>query len=257
MSGFATPATNAVSIPVGPPSAPLIAASATGTGRLSEKSLELTFCSQFSAEVAFRHFAPWPNRIVWFGLTQLQESQLGFDAVTSLGGFAIVFQFKASHTVTRKRGRRFKVEHSQMQLLQAAFGHRSRSCFYVFPDIGNINELVEAQSDVVGRSWLVDVASLPDPLPAPLKTRGALPRRDNCHFAYLGNVASGTVQFHSEPFWVNAYKAKEIARRIEFPERLMRTEELIRLLKSMNERAPRESQMSLRNAAIAVLPDHF
>src|ERR1700677_211688 len=109
MAGFATRSTNAVSIAVGPPSAPAIAAAATGTGKLSEKSLELTFCSQFSAEVAFRHFVPWPNRIVWFGLTQLQESQLGFDAVTSLGGFAIVFQFKASHTLTHRRGRRFKV----------------------------------------------------------------------------------------------------------------------------------------------------
>jgi hypothetical protein len=84
MSSFTTPTSSALAILVGPPTAASIAAAATGTGRLSEKSLELTFCAQFSAEAAFYHHVPWPHRIVWFGLTQLQENQLGFDAVTSL-----------------------------------------------------------------------------------------------------------------------------------------------------------------------------
>ncbi len=257
MANFATRATNAVSIPVGLPSTPAIAAAETGSGKLSEKSLELTFCSQFSAEVAFRHFVPWPNRIVWFGLTQLQESQLGFDAVTSLGGFAIIFQFKASQALTRRRGRRFRVEHGQMQTLQAAFGQHPHSCFYVFPDVGSIDELVQAGSDVIGHSWLVDVADLPDPLPAPLKRHSTAPRKDNCHFAYLGNPPGNGVEFHSEPFGVNAKKAKEIARRIEFPERLTRTEDLIPILKSLNERFLKKSRRFFRNTVLAVLPGHF
>lgn len=257
MSDFASSTSNAATIPLGAPNTPTIAASAIGAARLSEKSLELTFCAQFSAELFHRHYIPWSHRMVWFGLTQLQERQLGFDAVTSLGGFAVIFQFKASHTVTRTRGRRFKVEHRQMQTLKSAFGHHPHSCFYVFPDVGTVNELLDIHSDVIGHSWLVDVANIPNPIPAPTKTDGSGPRKDNCHFAYLGNPPGGDVEFHSDVFRVRAYKAKEVTQRLEFPERLLRTNDVVRLVKGMNKRFPDESRRVFRNTVMAVLADHF
>jgi len=45
--------------------------------RLSEKTLELNFCAQFSAKAQ--------KRLLWFGLTQKQEAKWGFDAAVKLG----------------------------------------------------------------------------------------------------------------------------------------------------------------------------
>ncbi len=256
-SVFSTTSSPVGSIPFGSPTNPAVAAAATGSGNLTEKTLELTFCSQFASENAFVHHVPWPHRIVWFGLTQLQENQLGFDAATSLGGFAILFQFKASHTVTKKRGRRFKVEHEQMSILRQSFGHHAGSCFYVFPDVGNIHELAPIHSDVIGNSWLMDVARLPNPIPPPLKSDNSGLRKDECHFAYLGNPVTGNIDFHSEPFSVRAYKAKDFIRHRRYPDRFRRTKEIVRQLKVMEKQFPQMSRHFFRNTVLAVLSDDF
>lgn len=240
----------------GPPTAPSIAAAATRTGDLVEKSLELTFCSQFAAEIAYHHYLPpWHSRIVWFGLTQLQENQLGFDAVTSLGGFAAIFQFKASHTVTKKCGRRFKVDHDQLDTLQKSFGQFHGTCFYVFPDVGNVRELAHVHSNVVGNSWLVDAADLPDPVPQPRKSNGGGLRRDNCHYAFLGRPPMGTVEFHSDPFRVRASRAKDFGRRQLYPEGMMPTEKLVYLLNEIRRASPEQSHRFFRNTVMAVFTD--
>jgi hypothetical protein len=55
--------------------------------RISEKTVELNFCSQFT-----RLFN---GGIIWFGLTQRQEAQAGFDACTKVGG--LLFSFSSKH----------------------------------------------------------------------------------------------------------------------------------------------------------------
>ena len=57
--------------------------------RLSEKTLEINFCAQFSAVCH--------HTILWYGLTQGEEAALGFDVATQLGGTSLLFQVKASH----------------------------------------------------------------------------------------------------------------------------------------------------------------
>jgi len=60
--------------------------------RLSEKTIELTFCHQFGRLAS--------SGLIWFGLTQKQESIAGFDACTKMRGRLLIFQFKAScHTL--------------------------------------------------------------------------------------------------------------------------------------------------------------
>jgi hypothetical protein len=148
----------------------------------------------------------------------------------------------------------FKVEHDQMQTLQSAFGHHSGSCYYVFPDVGNLTELASLHSDVVGHSWLVDVANLPSRIPPPFKNNSTVLRKDNCHFAYLGNPAAGVIQFHSQSFPVRGYKAKEIARRPIISRDPMPTEEMVRVLKAMHQE---EGRKFFRNTVMAVLPEYF
>ena len=73
--------------------------------RLSEKTIELTFCSQYGRSCGFD--------MIWFGLTQKQEARAGFDACTRLGGRLILLQFKASNYVLRNGYRRFIFKHNQ------------------------------------------------------------------------------------------------------------------------------------------------
>jgi hypothetical protein len=77
--------------------------------RLSEKTLELTICSQIS------FYAGHP--MTWFGLTQREEARAGFDACTTLNGRLFVFQFKASNITTNRGARRFTAPHNQMEKL--------------------------------------------------------------------------------------------------------------------------------------------
>ena len=61
--------------------------------RLSEKTLELTLCSQIATHLS--------RRMIWFGLTQDQEARAGFDACTRLNGRILILQFKASNKFVR------------------------------------------------------------------------------------------------------------------------------------------------------------
>jgi hypothetical protein len=96
--------------------------------RLPEKALELNFCAQFSELIK-------PRRALWFGLTQRQEAQWGFDASSNLGGWLIFFQFKALEKIN-ERVWRCQAAHTQLlrlqELSQECWG-KSASVFYAFP----------------------------------------------------------------------------------------------------------------------------
>ncbi|HKP35659.1 MAG TPA: hypothetical protein VJT71_02285 [Pyrinomonadaceae bacterium] len=149
--------------------------------------MELNFCTQFERFV---------NRpIIWFGLTQAQEAQAGFDACTRLGAKLLIFQFKASSYVLRNGARQFVAEHEQMQALRARCA-QGRSLFYVFPMVGTTLELTN-NPDLIGNTWLLDVADLPNSIPAPTK-RGGTPRKNKIHYIDVYDV--GFARIHSDPF---------------------------------------------------------
>ncbi|MFW6118795.1 MAG: hypothetical protein ACOC7S_00510 [Planctomycetota bacterium] len=165
--------------------------------RLSEKTIELNFCSQFS------RYAKTP--VIWFGLTQLQEARAGFDACTKLRGRLLLLQFKASNHILKRSGaRRFKLPHGQLQSLQARVNGYRRSVFYVFPDLGNTHEFAH-NSDIVRQSWLLDVSGLPS-LPLPTKQNGN-PRKNRIHYA---DLRAPIMHIHSELVEAKLTRASEV-----------------------------------------------
>ncbi len=159
--------------------------------RLSEKTLELNICAQFSA-----HFTG-KSKIFWFGLTQRQEAIAGFDACTKLNGRLLIFQFKASNHILKKTGdRKFIVSHHQLSALRSKVKHTTRSVFYALPLIGNTDEM-RKNSNLLSQTWLLDVASL-NKLGQPTKKDGSI-RKNGCHNMY---VRPNSVTIHSEPIEV-------------------------------------------------------
>lgn len=67
-----------LSPPLPRPGANLGTGNLIGAAKISEKTIELTTCAQFGSVFG--------TSMVWFGLTQRQERQHGFDAGTDLGG---------------------------------------------------------------------------------------------------------------------------------------------------------------------------
>ena len=163
--------------------------------RLSEKTIELNFCAQFTRNA--------PSLALWFGLTQRQEARSGFDACTRIGGRLLIFQFKASKYMLRSGLRRFFLQHDQLTKLQARVSGYWRSVFYVFPLVGTTLEL-SRNPDVLDQSWFLDVALLP-PIAAPTTSSGG-PRKRAVHYA---DVAPGIATIHSEPVDVELLAASE------------------------------------------------
>lgn len=160
--------------------------------RLSEKSVELNICAQITGAVN--------QRILWFGLTQAQEAQAGFDAATRLGGRVILFQFKASNmTMAGTKARRFYLEHDQLQtLINQANNKPDRSVYYVFPLIGNTQELQLHKGNFLRNTVLLDVTQLPNPFPPPtINTKPAQLRKNRTHYADV--LPTRLIQIHSDP----------------------------------------------------------
>jgi len=172
--------------------------------RIPEKTVELNFCAQFA-----RRFA---GRIVWFGLTQRQEAQAGFDACTRLGGLLLLIQFKASsHDVHRAfppphhaAARRFHAPHQQLVALQARAAP-GRRVVYAFPLIGTTLEL-RRQQDFMSTTWLLDVAAIPS-LAAPT-TRAGVARKSQIHYV---DVMPGHAVIHSDPVSVSLISSSVLA----------------------------------------------
>ncbi|HJW81098.1 MAG TPA: hypothetical protein VJ396_02545 [Acidiferrobacterales bacterium] len=166
--------------------------------KLSEKTLELNICAQFSA-----HLKGTAN-IFWFGLTQKQEAKAGFDACVKLHGRLLIFQFKASNKHLRNTGdRKFLAPHYQLSALHSRAKHTARSVFYALPLVGNTAEM-KKNPDLLAQTWLLDVGGLGH-LGAPTKADGSL-RRNGCHNMY---VRPGSVTIHSEPLEAQLLNATE------------------------------------------------
>jgi hypothetical protein len=165
--------------------------------RVAEKIIELNFCAQFAGL--------FPSPVIWFGLTQKQEAKLGFDACTKVGGRLFIFQFKASNNVLKSGARRFLASHLQMTTLQGQCKAK-RSVFYVFPGVGTTPELMKSP-DLLASSWLLDVDSLPKPMPAPTKKNGSL-RKSEAHYV---DVLPNRATIRSEPREARLVTPREVA----------------------------------------------
>lgn len=165
--------------------------------RLSEKTLELSICSQLAALLK--------RRVIWFGLTQRQEARAGFDACAKLGLRLVIFQFKASREL-RDNGstRRFKAPHLQMEALRQRVRQR-REVFFVLPHLGTTAEL-GLNSDLLSQTWVLDVADFP-PLAPPTNADGSN-RRSGEHYL---DLAPPIVTVRSEPVPVKATTLLELA----------------------------------------------
>ena len=164
--------------------------------RLSEKTLELTICSQISQQFGLRD-------AIWFGLTQRQEARFGFDACTKLNGRLLILQFKASNVLVQPKRfkrprRRFTVPHAQLVSLQRLCLKFPRLVHYVLPDLGTTSELYRNR-DIVGQSWCLDPSILPNPPSFPNNRAGN-------HYFYIDPPAC---EFRSEPFDIELKKIDE------------------------------------------------
>ncbi len=117
--------------------------------RLSEKTLELSITSQLTQRLNV-------PEAIWFGLTQRQERDLGFDVASRIAGRLLILQFKASSVIVHPQRynqprRRFTVPHGQLVNLQALANAFPNSVYYVFPDIGTATELA-VNRDLIAQS---------------------------------------------------------------------------------------------------------
>lgn len=156
--------------------------------RLSEKSIELNFCHQVGAVLG----AP----VWWFGTTQRQEREAGWDVASKIAGSWVRFQLKASNHVLRSGARRFCGHHHQLVELQAR-ATRPLAVFYVFPTIGSTAQLIAAGFDLLPHLRFLDVYTVPGGIGFPTKESGAL-RKSELHNFDLDTTA-GTVTIHSDP----------------------------------------------------------
>ena len=170
--------------------------------RLSEKTIELTFCHQAGNILGFN--------MIWFGLTQEQESKLGFDVCTRLNGRLFVVQFKASSkTLNRTQERQFKAPHDQMVNLKRLCRGR-RAIYYAFPLAGTTAEIA-ANPNLMDQTWFLDVNDLPNSIPLPKKKDGTGNRKSGLHYV---NVKPGKARICSDEIEVDTSMASSIFKEI-------------------------------------------
>jgi len=179
--------------------------------KLSEKTLELNFASQLNHACG--------GRLLWFGLTQMQEAEQGFDIATRIGKGLFIVQMKASTHVLKSGERQFKAPHEQLENLRKLTvkggGVIPKGCiYYAFPVIGTPAELSKHTS-VLANTWLCDVADIPS-LGAPTTARGSL-RQDGNHYvkvspgvAPLDSSKPGVATFHSDPVDVDVINGEKL-----------------------------------------------
>lgn len=147
----------------------------------------------------------------WFGLTQRQEAQLGWDAAETVGGVWTLFQIKASSRVLANGRRRFNAQHHQLTALMNEAGHPFR-VFYVLPMLGTTNELVAANFELLPRLRLLDAHQVPPGIGPPTTAAGAA-RKSGIH--YMDLHANGAfVTIHSDPIELPTQSIGELAERL-------------------------------------------
>ena len=230
------------------PQPALAVANVTEWPKLSEKTIELTTSSQFGSYFCCYHRFGLPG-MVWFGLTQRQERQWGFDAATDLGGRAFILQFKVSSQVMQSgpyvNTRKFSLSHEQMYTLRERC--QGGLWYYFLPDIGTVDELSRNHCDLLRHSFLLDVASLPSPIPT-------TQRRNGCHYLYLDS-ANKKATITSDPVELNNLTlATDFANALRRGERPGSPEgrSVIDIARELD-RDDRFSQSIFRNSALVVM----
>lgn len=166
--------------------------------RIAEKTAEINFCTGLAECVGVKLF--------WFGLTQKQEAQAGFDVCTRVHGRLLLFQMKVSAHVLKSGARRFHAPHDQMQALRNRVKLLRRSVFYVFPAAGTMGEVCGV-SCFARCSQFLDVSQLPSTIPRPTQRNGSI-RKSNVHYV---DVVRGKATIHSEPFDVELLRSNELS----------------------------------------------
>ena len=177
--------------------------------RISEKTHELTLCSQLSFLIsgwATMHGQGFVNHSqgqpIWFGLTQKEEAKAGFDAATRLrNGRLFILQFKAGWTL-QSGIIRFEAKHKQFEKLHVLSDMFPGQVFYVFPGLTDSRQLCGPGHSLLAETWFLDIDIMP--------LLGAPTRKSEAHNVYLDSV-SGEVVFRSNPVHVQATKALESA----------------------------------------------
>lgn len=167
--------------------------------RLSEKTLEVNFCVQQSWVIPAAHW--------WFGLTQKQEKEAGWDVASKIAGQWTRFQLKASSHVLASGARRFKAQHHQMVALQGSAGASGKT-FYVLPTIGTTAELTAVGFNLLDNIRLLDVHDIPIGIPAPTKADGT-PRKSCSHYVDL-DAGGNWATIHSDPVVVGVTSANQM-----------------------------------------------
>lgn len=158
--------------------------------RVSEKTIELNFCAEVTA------FMRPAVKFRWFGLTQAQEAEKGFDASAQMNGRVLIFQFKASNHVLKNGHRKFKAQHHQMVSLRELAKTNINSVFYILPKFGTHDELALID-DLLDEFVAVNLNGFPQSIAAPN-------RKSNCHNMYLFEdaIKNPRVNVRSQPFTV-------------------------------------------------------
>lgn len=175
----------------------------TGTSaRLSEKTVELNFCHQMSRYVG--------SPVWWFGTTQKQEQEAGWDIASRIQGSWAYFQLKASNKVLKSGARQFRGHHDQLVDLKK-LATSPGEVFYVFPTIGTVWDLATVRFDLIPNLRFLDVDDIPTISP-PTTATGAL-RKSEEHYFNL-DPWSYEVTIHSDPVLVPVNSADTIGERI-------------------------------------------
>lgn len=170
--------------------------------RLSEKTIEINFCSQVTKMLGHRP-------IWWYGLTQAKEAELGWDVGTKTAGWWALFQIKASNRL-RKGVRRFQTAHHQLTALKENT-EGPGEVFYVLPTIGNNDELVSSSFDLLSNVCLLDLAEVPEMGP-PTTATGTL-RKTGIHYLDL-DARGQKVTIHSDPVDVPVWPFSQVYERM-------------------------------------------
>jgi hypothetical protein len=170
--------------------------------RVSEKTIELNFCSQLGALLGQPQW--------WFGLTQKQEADAGWDVAGKMGGRWLLFQLKASSHILSNGQRQFRCQHQQLESLRDR-ATMPLKVFYVLPSIGTTAELGAAGFDLVPNIHLVDVFDIVGV--GPPTTRSGSLRKSEAHYFDLDSAAH-TVTIHSDPVTVETVSLASLADRV-------------------------------------------
>lgn len=180
--------------------------------RISEKTVEINFCSQLSALIK--------KDTIWFGLTQQQEAKLGFDTCVRLNKSLYIFQFKASNIVDTKGCRKFTAPHEQMMNLRNLIGEHSliRRVFYVLPDFGNTQTFNSINGRVAANSLLLDVENIPIDFPSATKADGK-PKSSHIVSLYPAEAPGSRIAViqHSEEVRITLETTERLAKSISGP----------------------------------------